>query len=269
MSMTRRPAVAGQFYERTGSALRRQVGLYVEDVPQKVRAKAIMCPHAGYVCSGPVAGKVYSRIPNYDTYVIIGPNHSGVGAPAAVFGEGSWSMPMGEVPIDKDLASSIISRSSVARLDEAAHHSEQCLEVQLPFIQFFNSSFSIVPICLGLYDFRSADLLGKELADAITASGKSVLIVASTDMSHYIPHEVAVKMDHLAIDRVLALDAQGLYNVVMSNNISMCGVIATVTAVSAANALGAGSATLVSYQTSGETCSNKAQVVGYAGVIIQ
>ncbi|RLC47917.1 MAG: AmmeMemoRadiSam system protein B [Candidatus Coatesbacteria bacterium] len=267
--MIRRPAVAGQFYERTSSGLREQVRLYVEDVPQKVPAKAIMCPHAGYVCSGPVAGKVYSRIPNYDTYVILGPNHTGAGAPVAVFGEGSWSMPMGEVPIDEELASAIVSRSSAARLDEAAHHSEHCLEVQLPFIQFFNKSFSIVPICIGLYDFRIADRLGKELADVITASAKSVLIIASTDMSHYIPHEVAVKLDRLAIDRVLALDAQGLYDVVASNSISMCGVIPTVAAISAANALGASSATLVSYRTSGETCSNKAQVVGYAGVIIQ
>ena len=242
---------------------------YVEDVSDKVDAKAVVAPHAGFVCSGPVAGKVYSRIPtNYDTYVILGPNHSGVGSPVAVFDQGSWAMPMGDVPIDSDLARAIISRSSIASQDESAHRLEHSLEVQLPFIQFFNSDFSIVPICIGLRSCREAVQLGRELAGVISASGRRVLIVASTDMSHYIPHDLAVKRDRLAIDKVLELDAPGLYEVVKRNAISMCGVMPTVTAVAAANALGARSATLISYMTSGDTCGDKAQVVGYAGIVI-
>ena len=241
---------------------------YVEEISDKVDAKAVVAPHAGFICSGPVAGKVYSRIRNYDTYVILGPNHSGVGSPAAVYSEGAWAMPMGEVPIDRELAHSIISQSSGASRDESAHRSEHSLEVQLPFIQFLNSEFSIVPICIGLRSCESAVQLGKELAVAVSASDKEVLIVASTDMSHYIPHALAVKQDRLAIDKVLELDAAGLYEVVRRNSISMCGVMPTVTAVSAANELGARSAVLISYMTSGDTCGSKAQVVGYAGIII-
>jgi len=244
------------------------VASYVEDVSDKVDAKAVVAPHAGFVCSGPVAGKVYSRILNYDTYVILGPNHSGVGPPVAVFDQGSWAMPMGDVPIDSDLARSVISRSSIASQDESAHRLEHSLEVQIPFIQFFNSDFSIVPMCIGLRSCQEAVQLGRELADVISASGKRVLIVASTDMSHYIPHNLAVKRDRLAIDKVLELDAPGLYEVVRRNAISMCGVMPTVTAVAAANELGAGFATLTSYMTSGDTCGDKAQVVGYAGILI-
>ena len=266
--MNRQPAVAGQFYSGTSSGLRRQVASYIEDVSEKVDAKAVVSPHAGFVCSGPVAGKVYSRIPNYETYVILGPNHSGMGSPAAVFGQGSWAMPMGDVPIDSELARSVISRSSIASQDESAHRVEHSLEVQLPFIQFFNSDFSIVPICIGLRSCREAVQLGRELADVISASGRRVLIVASTDMSHYIPHDLAVKRDRLAIDKVLELDAPGLYDVVKRNAISMCGVMPTVTAVAAANQLGARSAILISYMTSGDTCGDKAQVVGYAGIVI-
>jgi len=267
--MNRRPAVAGQFYSGTSSGLRRQVASYVEDVRDKVDAKAVVAPHAGFVCSGPVAGKVYSRISaDYATYVILGPNHSGIGPPVSVSDRGSWAMPMGDVPIDSELARSIIARSSIASPDRSAHRQEHSLEVQLPFIQFFNSSFSIVPICIGLRSCEDALQLGTELADVVSASGKRVLIVASTDMSHYIPHDVAVKRDRLAIDKVLELDAPGLYDVVRRNAISMCGVMPTVTAVAAANELGARSATLISYMTSGDTCGDKSQVVGYAGIVI-
>ncbi len=266
--MNRQPAVAGQFYSGTSSGLRRQVASYIEDGSDKVDAKAVVSPHAGFVCSGPVAGKVYSQIRNYDTYVILGPNHSGVGSPAAVYGQGSWTMPMGDVPIDSELARSIIARSSIASQDESAHRLEHSLEVQLPFIQFFNSDFSIVPICIGLRSCQEAVQLGEELADVISGSSKRVLIVASTDMSHYVPHDLAAKRDRLAIDKVLELDASGLYDVVKRNAISMCGVVPTVTAVAAANELGARSAVLISYMTSGDTCGDKAQVVGYAGIVI-
>lgn len=264
----RQPAVAGQFYCGTSSGLRRQVASYVEDVSDKVDAKAIVAPHAGFVCSGPVAGKVYSRIRNYDTYVIVGPNHSGIGPPVAVSGQRSWNMPMGDVPIDSDLVRSLIARSSIASQDDNAHRLEHSLEVQLPFIQFFNAEFAILPICVGLRSCQEAVQLGEELGDVIASSGKRVLVVASTDMSHYIPHDLAVKKDKLAIDKVLELDASGLCDVVRRNSISMCGVMPATTAVAAANRLGARSAALISYMTSGETCGDKAQVVGYAGIVI-
>jgi len=267
--MTRRPVVAGKFYEARRSNLERQVASYIEDCGEKVSAKAIVSPHAGFVCSGPVAGKVYSRIRGYETYVILGPNHRGYGPLAAVYPEGAWSMPMGEAPIDSELAGAIVAKSGIAASDELAHQAEHSIEAQLPFIQWTGGDISIVPICIGHMDFPTAETLGRDIAAAISDSERDVLLVSSTDMSHYIPHQDAVRMDGLAIDKMLELDARGLYDVVKHNRISMCGVISTVITIVAAKMLGASSASLVSYMTSGETCGGKAEVVGYAGVLIE
>lgn len=267
--MTRRPAVAGQFYESSPEALQRQVLSFVKHVDKRVEAKAILSPHAGYVCSGPVAGKVYSQLVNYETYVILGPNHTGVGSAIALAPDEDWATPLGSVPIDIELRDSILQRFKLARQDGSAHRFEHSIEVQLPFIQVLNDSFSIVPICLGFRDYATAEGLGEAIAASVLASGKRVLLVASSDMSHYIPHDMAVKRDRMAIDKILELDASGLHRVVQMHSISMCGVVPTVVALVAAKRLSASGASLVSYMTSGQTCSTKMQVVGYAGIVIR
>ncbi|MCD6326890.1 AmmeMemoRadiSam system protein B [bacterium] len=267
--MIRRPVVAGKFYEAHRLDLEREVASYMGDCEERARAKAIISPHAGFPCSGPVAGKLYSRIRRYETYVILGPNHRGFSPLAAVYPDGAWSMPMGEALIDSELASTIVAKSSTATSDELPHQAEHSIEVQLPFIQRMGGDMSIVPICVGHMDFLIAEALGRDIAAAIAESEKDVLLVASTDMSHYIPHQDAVRTDRLAIHMMLELDARGLYDVVRHNKISMCGMISTVITIVAANVLGASSASLVSYMTSGETCGGKAEVVGYAGVLIE
>jgi AmmeMemoRadiSam system protein B len=183
--------------------------------------------------------------------------------------KGSWQTPLGEVPLDSELAELLLRRSPSVRVEEAAHEEEHSVEVQLPFLQFLRPEFSIVPVCVSpVADFAALEDLGKGLADAIRESGRDVLVVASTDMSHYVSQETAREKDFLAIDEILALDARGLYDVVQEQDISMCGFQPTTAAILAAKELGASRADLIRYMTSGEASGDFDQVVGYAGLRI-
>ncbi len=265
--MRRKPAVAGYFYTRNPIRLREQIASMMEKVPRRIEAKAIVVPHAGYQYSGIVAGAVYSRVKIPDRIVLIGPNHTGLGPPVSVMTQGVWETPFGEVPIDEELAGEIVAESRMAKPDHTAHAAEHSLEVQLPFLKYLRDSFSMVPIALmgGPYS------LCQDLAQALTKvlSGREgVLMISSTDMSHYEPQEVAVKKDTEAINRILELDGPGLYNVVREKEISMCGVMGTAAVIETAKALGSTGGELVRYMTSGDVVGDYSQVVGYAGIIL-
>ncbi len=267
--MIRTPAVAGRFYEARPESLRREVETYLIPTKSKKEAIAVVCPHAGYIYSGHVAGAVYSQVIVPDTVVILGPNHTGLGKPAAIMTVGKWQMPFGAVPIEEDLAHLILHQTNVLEKDEQAHLYEHSLEVQIPFLQYLNPNICIVPICLSMLSLPEVEDLGIAIGNAIEIYGKSTLIVASTDMSHYVPHDIAKKKDSLAIERILDLDFVGLLEVVMQEKISMCGVIPTAASIVAAKKLGAVKGYLVRYATSGEILGDFYQVVGYAGIIIR
>ena len=267
--MIRMPAVAGRFYEAKPQNLKREIEAYIIPNQPKEPALAVVCPHAGYLYSGHAAGAVYSRVAVPDTVVILGPNHTGLGHPAAVMAEGTWQMPFGPVEIASDLASLILQNSSVLAEDVQAHLYEHSLEVQVPFLQYFNPNIRIVPICLSMLSLNEIEDVGEAVARGITSFGAPVLIVASTDMSHYVPHDIAKKKDALAIERIIELDHVGLLEVVAQENISMCGVIPTSAALVASKLLGARQGHLVRYATSGEISGDFYQVVGYAGLIIR
>jgi len=183
--------------------------------------------------------------------------------------QGACKTPLGEVPLDSGLAGSLIRLSSLVRVEESAHEEEHSLEVQLPFLQFLHPEFSIVPLCVSpAADYAALEELGKALAAAVRGSDRDILIVASTDMSHYVSQETAKKKDAQAIERIVALDARGLYEVVQEKDISMCGFQPTTAAILAAKELGAVRADLVRYMTSGESSGDFDQVVGYAGLRI-
>ncbi|OGD32921.1 MAG: AmmeMemoRadiSam system protein B [Candidatus Aminicenantes bacterium RBG_19FT_COMBO_58_17] len=267
--MVRRPAVAGSFYPRKAEELRSMVKGMVNPQAKKEKARAVVSPHAGLVYSGPVAGAVYSSVVLPECFVILGPSHRGQRSMFGIMKRGYWQTPLGEVPLDSELAESLLRHSSLVRVEESAHESEHSLEVQLPFIQFLSQKFSIVPVCVSpAADYAALEQLGKGLAAAIRESGRDVLVVASTDMSHYVSQETAREKDFLAIERILALDALGLYEVVQEKGISMCGFQPTTAAILAAKELGAGRADLIRYMTSGETSGDFDRVVGYAGVRI-
>ncbi len=268
MSMTRDPAVAGKFYEANPALLSREIEIMTGGRHGTERATAVIAPHAGYIYSGAVAARAYARIAVPETVVIMGPNHTGLGAPAAVMDSGLWRMPLGNVPIASDIADQLIATSKFLRADYQAHLYEHSLEVQVPFLQYFQPDLEIVPVCLGHIPFEACQEIGNVLATVIQNAGRPVLMVASTDMTHYEPQERANALDRLAIEKILAMDAAGLYTTVVANNISMCGFIPTAATLVASSALGATGADLVQYATSGDVSGDYSQVVGYASFII-
>lgn len=267
--MIRNPVVAGQFYPDNPALLNHYLERYIPKGIPKEAALGVVVPHAGYMFSGAVAGAVYARLNIPDTLIILGPSHTGIGAAFAVMDKGSWNTPLGEVPINETLAQLILSETDLFTSDFAAHQYEHSIEVQLPFLQYLKKSFSFVPITLTHTWYSNCELLGEALAKAIKKFGESVLIIASSDMTHYEPHEKAKAKDSLAVNRILALDPGGLYETVHTHNITMCGVIPTTVMLQAVNLLGAKEAELIAYATSGDISGDYGSVVGYAGIIVK
>ncbi|MBI4682880.1 MAG: AmmeMemoRadiSam system protein B [Nitrospirae bacterium] len=267
--MIRQPAVAGQFYEASPLRLTRQVDNYIEADIEKEHAIGLVSPHAGLMYSGRVAGSVYSRIKVPRTFILIGPNHTGFGSPVSIMSSGIWQMPTGKLKINEDIAGKLMNYSAEITDDILAHQMEHSLEVQLPFILHLSSDVTIVPITMMPVSLDICRVVGEALASVVKDSEDTVTIIASSDMSHYVSDSAARKKDKRAIDRVIALDPEGLYKTVRDQDISMCGVIPVTAMLFAANKLGASEAVLVKYMTSGEVSGDYDYVVGYAGVIVR
>jgi MEMO1 family protein len=267
--MTRKPVVAGQFYPSQKSGIEKQIKGFVDKDKKKEKVIAAVSPHAGYIYSGAVAGAVFSRVDLPSTIVILGPNHSGIGATASLMAEGEWEMPSGNVVINSELSNLILEESNYLKNDSIGHSKEHSLEVQVPFIQYFLEDFTIVPIALMQIDYQICEDVGSAIFKGIEKFNKEVLIIASTDMTHFESHEYAKKMDKLAINEILNLDPDGFYDTVKSNHISMCGYIPTTVTLISSKLLGAKEAELVDYRTSGEASGDYDHVVGYAGLLIK
>ena len=268
--MIRSPAVAGQFYPGSEAALLKTLNALVPEIQPNKRkqALAVISPHAGYVYSGGVAGETIGSVKVPENVVILGPNHTGHGAPVALMANGSWDMPMGEVLINEELARQIAENTPQIEIDDVAHRFEHSLEVQVPFLQYMQKNLTIAPIVVSHVSYETCVSVGQGLANAIKSYGKSVLIAASTDMTHYEPRQTASAKDSLALERIQELDPEGLYNTVVGNRISMCGIMPTTVELTAALVLGAKKAELVRYTDSGETSGDTSHVVGYAGLVI-
>jgi AmmeMemoRadiSam system protein B len=267
--MIRRPVVAGQFYPGTAPKLRAMIELMVKEDVTKEEVIGLVSPHAGYIYSGPVAGAVISRIKFKDTFIIMGPNHTGAGRPLSIMTEGVWQTPLGEVEIDSELAKEILASSKYLEEDDRAHTHEHSIEVQLPFLQYFKPDFKLVPMVFGHPSGAIYKEVGKEIAAAVKALGREVVIIASSDMTHYEPQESAQKKDTQAIGAILKLDEDELLRRVAEFDITMCGYAPAVSLIVAAKELGATKAELVKYQTSGDVTGDYSAVVGYAGIIIK
>lgn len=266
--MVRQPAVAGQFYTDIPERLRSDLGSMIGAASGRRIAVGIVAPHAGYVYSGGVAGKVYGAVEVPRHVIVLGPNHHGIGARAALYPRGEWLTPLGSVPTGGRLADLLKKHAPLVDEDLAAHRFEHSLEVQLPFLQYLRPDVTIVPLCLGFGDFDSCRELGEGIARAVREFGEEVLIVASSDMSHYEPAESARRKDEMALREVLALDPAGLLRVCRQERITMCGVVPTTVMLVAALALGASRAELVHYATSGDITGDNRQVVGYAALTV-
>lgn len=264
----REPAVAGRFYPGDEAGLRRTVETLLGPAVEPRPAIALVGPHAGYVYSGAILGQTYARVVVPQRVVLMCPNHTGLGVSRSLWPGGSWRLPGGTVPVDDALCEAL-RRECGARPDRAAHLREHALEVHLPFARARQPELRIAALCLAGLEVDECRELGEGLARVVRGSDEPVLIVASTDMSHYVSAAEAATLDGMALARVEALDPEGLHHTVRSHRISMCGVIPTTVALFAARALGATEAELVRYGHSGQTSGDLDRVVGYAGVLVR
>ena len=271
--MIRNPAVAGQFYPLSEELLVEQIKGFIGERKEKQEVLGVLSPHAGYVYSGKVAGETLSRIKNADSFVILGPNHTGIGREFSIVKEGVWRMPLGEVKIDNLLAKEILMQSKNLSDDPSSHMHEHSIEVQLPFLQILFGNFQFVPITVKHYLPEENFLLvceeiGKGIAAAIKKVHEKVVIIASSDLTHYEPQAYANKKDNIALNAILELNPKKLFKEVKENEISMCGFGPVAIMLFACKELGAKKSILIDYRTSGDTTNDYEHVVGYGGVLI-
>jgi len=261
----RSPAVAGQFYPRHPEELLQELkavfGAATRGEPLAIRGAVV--PHAGYIYSGAVAAEVYSRLPERETYVLIGPNHHGLGLPVALSRD-SWMTPLGIVESDVELADAL--GGSILEVDESAHLYEHSIEVQLPFLQARFSGFKVLPIAMGLQDEETAVEVGEAVGEAAKSLGRDCTVIASSDFSHYEPQEEARRKDAQAIEAILRMDVPSLYRAVYRENLTACGYGPISATINAARVLGAETGKLLRYSTSGDVIGDYSQVVGYGAI---
>ncbi len=264
----RQPAVAGAFYPIVPGELERQLDHLVPSDQERHELVACISPHAGYVYSGGVAGKLFGHLDLPRRIVVLGPNHTGIGAAVAVAPHRQWETPLGLETVDGELGDRLLARFPAAERDDRAHWREHSIEVQLPFLQYRRPDVLVLPVCLAHLELEDCLGLGEALADTIAELDEPVGIVASSDMTHYEPDAAARERDGMAIDAALARNPRELYETVHREGITMCGVVPATVALEAANRLGACDAHLVAYATSGEVSGDYSAVVGYAGICI-
>jgi MEMO1 family protein len=267
--MIRPPAVSSRFYPSDPKKLALEIGQYTSGTSKKVFARGCVVPHAGYMYSGHVAGAVYSAIEVPSRCILLGPRHFPGGEAIAIISEGSWRTPFGEAQIDRELAGELKLACPLLREDRVAHEREHSLEVQIPFLQKLADNLRFVPVVLATQRYADLEALGHAVAQVIAAHSEPVLLIASTDMNHYESDAITRVKDEKAIDRILALDARGLYDTVRSEGITMCGYAATAAMLVAMRDLGAKDAEVVRYATSGDITGDRDEVVGYAGIVIR
>jgi len=275
----RKPAQAGSFYEDTEGALRTQIQncflrppgpCTMPSVPAErdEQLVGLVAPHAGYMYSGPVAAHSYNRLASSGprrSIVIIGPNHTGLGSGVSTMTTGEWSTPLGEVKVDTELAKEITGNSSLIDVEDEAHKFEHSIEVQLPFLQFiYPRQFQFVPICMMLQDLETSKDIGEAVAKAV--SGKGTVLIASSDWTHYEPHDEAVRKDMEALRAAMEMDPQKFQTTIEEKRVSACGYGPVTAVIHASRILGAKNSQLLSYKTSGDITGDKKAVVGYASL---
>jgi len=257
----------GKFYQSDKKILENELQQMVRPAENRQKVLGLLAPHAGYVYSGACAGQGYGRVVVTETVIILGVNHRGGGPGLAVDGNDYWETPLGNVEVNSELRSRLLGASGLFQLDSEVGRLEHSLEVQVPFIQYASPGSRILPIVVAAYRLEDLLAAGREIA-ALFKENRNLMMVASSDMSHYIAAAKARELDFKAIDRMLQLDAEGLYHAVRDNRISMCGVAPAVIMLSAALAAGASRAELVCYTHSGEVTGDMDEVVGYASLIV-
>lgn len=268
--MDRQPVVAGQFYPAQAATLDKLVRGYLQAAASQGErmTRLVMAPHAGYVYSGAVAGRTLGQARLPQRVVLLGPNHTGRGAPLAIWPQGRWQVPGGGLEVDAELAGQLLREVPGATADTVAHDHEHSLEVLVPFLRALNPTLAIVPIAVAERQLDRLLAAGTALAKVLARQPDLVGLVVSSDMSHYLGQERTKAQDSLALQAILDLDPTGLHEVVRRQGISMCGALPMTLALQAALELGASQANLVAYATSGDVSGDYGRVVGYAGILV-
>ncbi|MEM4425287.1 MAG: AmmeMemoRadiSam system protein B [Candidatus Nezhaarchaeales archaeon] len=282
MRKVRYPAVAGLFYESDSEALKKRIewcfkhklgpgSLPLVDEKGERRIIGLVCPHAGYMYSGPVAAHSYYELAKDgvpDVIVILGPNHTGLGSGVSIIDSGYWKTPLGNVEINSEVAKKILKNSGIIAVDDLAHAQEHSIEVQLPFLQYvYGDKFTFVPICMMLQMRDVCIEVGSAIAKAV--ENENAVIIASTDFTHYEPHDRAYNKDGKVLKAIEALDPDLMLRLVDSIPVSMCGPGPVASMLYAVKQLGAKKAAILKYATSGDVTGDKFSVVGYGSVKVE
>lgn len=266
-SFIREPAVAGRMYAQDAVKLRGDVEWLLSAAIDERPATAVIAPHASFRDGGAVAGETYGSVVVPERVVLLCPNHTGAGARRSLWPSGAWRTPLGDALVDEELGAQIGARARLVD-DLAAHEHEHAAEVHLPFLLAKQPELRIVPICLGELMLTECIDLGEAIADAIAASGRSTLVVATTELSHGVSPAEAMQRDHCAIDHVLGADATGLYRAAQRGDVSMCGYVPSAIALVAARALGANASRLVRYDGESAELARRGVITTHAGVVV-
>ncbi|MFH1434258.1 MAG: AmmeMemoRadiSam system protein B [Pseudomonadota bacterium] len=266
--MIRNNILAGSWYPGTAREMNDELKEYIKVDEEPGPAIGVVVPHAGWRYSGGVAGKVFASVRVPDTVVVISPNHRGAGNSKAIWDKGAWKIPGATIPVEEELAALLVEHAGLVS-DTFAHQHEHSLEILLPFLFFRNPGVKIAPVCLEPLPPSDLQQIGEGIARAIKEAGGDILIVASSDMSHFISVAEAKKLDGMAIEKMESLDPEGLQRTVRENDITMCGVIPAAVMLYAALELGAKESKLIAYATSADVTGDTAEVVAYAGIVVK
>lgn len=272
----RTPAVAGMFYPGEKNELKKSIRESFlhkfgpgKIPPSQTKKKifGIICPHAGYMFSGPIACHSFYEISSDlpELYIIVGPNHWGVGYNVATMKDSKWQTPLGEVEVDSEAADEISNIADIIEIDSFSHSREHSLEVQIPILQEIGKNFKIVPIALIDQSKEVAIKIG--LAMAKIAKKKKTMIVGSSDFTHYEPNEFAHEQDMALIEPILKIDVDRFYDVLQERNVTACGYGAIASTMIASKELGATKGELLKYATSGDVTGDTSSVVGYGSIV--
>lgn len=280
--MKRPPAVAGQFYPSDPAKLLRMIewafrSVGFPEIPKPNfsglrKIRGLMVPHAGYMYSGPTAAKAYQALAEDgtpETFIIIGPNHAGLGGPVSIMKRGVWETPLGDVELDFEVGTMIEENCELIEEDTVAHRFEHSIEVQIPFLQaIYGDKFRIVPIIMLAQDLQTSKLLGKAISDAVSSSGRDVVIIASSDLTHYEPQIEAKRKDSLVLLALEKMSEDAVYKRVVELNVSMCGYGPVMAMLVSSKSLGGKRAVILDYRTSGDVTGDLSAVVGYASAAV-
>jgi AmmeMemoRadiSam system protein B len=277
--MIRKPAVAGVFYEGNHDSLKKQIEWCFEhklgpgkipSIGNKREIKGLMVPHAGYMYSGPVAAHSYYKLAEDgfpETFVILSPNHRGLGSAISTMLEGEWETPLGNIEIDTKFARKLMEDTGIIDHDPSSHVQEHSLEVQIPFLQYFSEDFKIVPVSMWMQDIETSYDLGKSIKNIAEALQKDIVVIASSDMTHDMPQNIANQNDSYVLDAIKAMDEKLMIKRIMERNVTMCGYGPVTSTIIASKGLGAQEAQILKYATSGDITGNLNAVVGYAAAM--